>query len=264
MIHLILIFTSILDLPTIITAIGSARTKSLFKAILIALAAALIGEVIKVATRPAYSFLSFFLYGAIGQIIVAIVVFKVAQIIRRIENKYFRNSVALISVILPLCIAAILISLILTTEAKQKSVVVSQDMQPIHKPIDVAEEMQAAQKPVVVTKKSPSDQMQEDKQSDIDMMLETHKAVTGSYLPSARAVMQSAEEGMPEAQNVIATHYKNGTGGLPQDYVKAYMWASLSAMQGNATALDIRLELMQSMTSQQVIQGERLAKERLH
>lgn len=86
MYHIVYALVSIIDFPTIITAIGSARTKARWKAILLALGAALLGELALAASRPSYEFFSFYMHRAIGQLIVATLVFKLAQFIRRMKK----------------------------------------------------------------------------------------------------------------------------------------------------------------------------------
>jgi len=49
--------------------------------------------------------------------------------------------------------------------------------------------------------------------------------------------------------------------GVPQDYVKAHMWFNLSAAQGEQDAAEDRDKVAQRMTSAQVAEEQKLARE---
>ena len=54
--------------------------------------------------------------------------------------------------------------------------------------------------------------------------------------------------------------YADGKG-LPQDYVKAYVWLNLAAAEGVAKALELKEHLRSVMTADQVDDAQRLAAE---
>jgi TPR repeat protein len=49
--------------------------------------------------------------------------------------------------------------------------------------------------------------------------------------------------------------------GVPQDYVKAHMWFNLSAAQGEQDAAEDRDKVAQRMTSAQIAEAQKLARE---
>jgi hypothetical protein len=49
--------------------------------------------------------------------------------------------------------------------------------------------------------------------------------------------------------------------GIPQDYVVAHMWLNLAAARGNANALRNRDIAAKKMTSAQIAEAQRLARE---
>ena len=69
---------------------------------------------------------------------------------------------------------------------------------------------------------------------------------------------QAAEEGNVIAQNEVGIMYAKGEG-LPQDYVQAHMWFSLSAAQdGDTHNRDI---IAAKMTPAQIAEAQKLARE---
>ena len=64
--------------------------------------------------------------------------------------------------------------------------------------------------------------------------------------------------GLSGAQMFLADAYENGNG-VGQDFVRAYMWYSLSAAQGNDNAVKSRDALSAKMTAQQLKQAKAMA-----
>jgi TPR repeat protein len=58
----------------------------------------------------------------------------------------------------------------------------------------------------------------------------------------------------------LGEFYANGQG-VPQDYVQAHMWYNLAAGQNVERAAKAREDLAKSMTSEQIAEAERLARE---
>jgi TPR repeat protein len=69
-----------------------------------------------------------------------------------------------------------------------------------------------------------------------------------------------AEEGDALAQYNLGVMYANGQG-VPQDYVQAHMWVNLAAAQGYEMAVKGREILTKGMTSNQIAEAQRLARE---
>ena len=63
-----------------------------------------------------------------------------------------------------------------------------------------------------------------------------------------------------EAQYNVGLMYKTGMS-VPVDMVKAYTWVNLAAAQGHIGAIAARDSLLQSMTPQQITEGQRASRE---
>lgn len=70
----------------------------------------------------------------------------------------------------------------------------------------------------------------------------------------------SAEKGNAPAQFSLGFVYERGLG-LPQDYVRAYMWFSLAAAQGTKGAAEWRERLAAGMSPAQITEAQKLASE---
>jgi TPR repeat protein len=69
-----------------------------------------------------------------------------------------------------------------------------------------------------------------------------------------------AEQGNPAAQSNLALMYAKGQG-VPRDYVRAYMWSSLSASKGHQDGAKNRSAVSKGMTPAQIQQAQKLASE---
>ena len=69
-----------------------------------------------------------------------------------------------------------------------------------------------------------------------------------------------AESGAPEALFDLGLFYSTGTG-VPVDLVAAHKWFNLAALKGNREARQARTELAALMTTDEVAQAQRLARE---
>ena len=78
------------------------------------------------------------------------------------------------------------------------------------------------------------------------------------YATDASWFRKAAEEGNVFAQHALGVLYVKGEG-VPQDYVQAHMWSSLSAAQGGGTNnQDI---IAARMTPPQIAEAQKLARE---
>jgi TPR repeat protein len=82
----------------------------------------------------------------------------------------------------------------------------------------------------------------------------------GDYETAARLFHPLAEQGDAAAQYNLGVMYANGEG-VPQDYVEAHMWLNLAVAQGNDDAKAARDIVAKLMTSEQVAEAQRLARE---
>ena len=77
---------------------------------------------------------------------------------------------------------------------------------------------------------------------------------------SVEQIRAKAEQGDASAQYNLGVIYEKGQG-VQQDYVKAYMWASLAADQGLEDAIKKLDYLVKILTPSQIEEGQRLARE---
>ncbi len=71
---------------------------------------------------------------------------------------------------------------------------------------------------------------------------------------------KAADQGHASAQSNLGLRYAEGQG-VPQDYVRAHMWFSVSSAQGNQLAAKNRDHIAPRMTPAQTAEAERLARE---
>ena len=74
----------------------------------------------------------------------------------------------------------------------------------------------------------------------------------------------AADQGLAGAQGTLGNLYRNGLG-VPQGYVVAHMWFSLVGAQSSGfsreACVDARDEVAARMTSEQIAEAQRLARE---
>ena len=80
------------------------------------------------------------------------------------------------------------------------------------------------------------------------------------YTTALRLIRPLAEQGDASAQYNLGVFYDNGLG-VPQDLVRAYMWFTLSAAQGKDGAAVFRDLIARRMTSTQITEAQKLARE---
>lgn len=71
---------------------------------------------------------------------------------------------------------------------------------------------------------------------------------------------KAAEQGQASAQHALGVMYYNSEG-VPQNLVKAHVWLNLAGARGYTDAPKLRDEVAQWMTSAQIAEAQRLAKE---
>jgi uncharacterized protein len=86
------------------------------------------------------------------------------------------------------------------------------------------------------------------------------KLMNKEYTEAAKWVQLSADQGYPPSQLNLAIMYYEGQG-VPRDIVRAHMWMSLAALQGDANAANYRDQIAKSLTPAQVEQSLKLIKE---
>ena len=71
---------------------------------------------------------------------------------------------------------------------------------------------------------------------------------------------KAAEQGHPEAMLYLGVMYAEGRG-VPQDYVRAHMWFSLSAAKGEQKAVKTLEMAERQMTPAQITEAQKLARD---
>jgi TPR repeat protein len=81
----------------------------------------------------------------------------------------------------------------------------------------------------------------------------------GDYVPATRVFRMLAEQGNAKAQNVLGVMFRKGEG-VAKSPARARMWFSLAAKRGEAGARAELREVSQTMTAQEILQAEAMAK----
>ncbi len=81
----------------------------------------------------------------------------------------------------------------------------------------------------------------------------------GDYTTMFRELKPLAERGNIKAQFNLGLMYDIGRG-VPQDYTRAYFWLSLAAAQGDSRGIKVRDALASVMTSAEVAEGQKMAR----
>lgn len=79
-------------------------------------------------------------------------------------------------------------------------------------------------------------------------------------IESAQQYMSVAELGDLQAQFALAVMYTNGHGGLEKDYILAYKWATMAAMNGNVESAMLVELLIPQMTRQALETSRKMIK----
>ena len=94
-------------------------------------------------------------------------------------------------------------------------------------------------------------------------MYKKGQGVPQDYSEAENWLRLAADQGHANAQNELGILYATGQG-VPQDYVLAHMWFNLSAEQGDGQAVEIRDRAAGLLTSDQLAEAGRLARDRNH
>ena len=86
------------------------------------------------------------------------------------------------------------------------------------------------------------------------------RGIRQNYAAAMKWYRLAAEQGDAEAQFNLGALYAKGRG-APQDYVSAHMWFNLAAAQGRHEAETKRDDLAKLMTSAQIAEAQKLARE---
>jgi predicted aspartyl protease len=97
-------------------------------------------------------------------------------------------------------------------------------------------------------------------QSSLGYMYDHGQGVTQDFQEAVKWYRLSAEQGFSAAQYNLALMYVQGLG-VPLDYIRAYMLFDLAATQGVNEAQSYRDILAQQMTSSQIEEAQKIARE---
>ncbi len=81
----------------------------------------------------------------------------------------------------------------------------------------------------------------------------------GDYATALKEFRVLAEQGDADAQFNLGVMYRIGHG-VPEDFVRAHLWANLAAAQGDEPARKYRDRLATRMTTAQLAEAQRLAR----
>ena len=96
-------------------------------------------------------------------------------------------------------------------------------------------------------------------QLNLGIMYNNGDGVVQDYAEAARWYKLAAVQGDVSAQIYLGAGYATGEG-VMQDYVRAHMWYNLSAVK-NSSAAGFRDIIAKKMTSQQIAEAQKLARE---
>ncbi len=94
----------------------------------------------------------------------------------------------------------------------------------------------------------------------LGLMYAKGQAVPQDAIMAVSWYQKAADQGHPLAQNNLGFMYGQGSG-VKQNFVQAHMWYSLAAAAGTVLSEENRSLLALKMTSRQITEGQRLARE---
>ncbi len=98
-------------------------------------------------------------------------------------------------------------------------------------------------------------------QQNLGVMYEDGTGVLQDHREAIAWYSASAEQGNIIAKLNLGVLYERGTPDVPRDVVRTHMWYNLAAAQGHADAGQLRDDIAETMTPEQVAEAQRLAQE---
>ena len=97
-------------------------------------------------------------------------------------------------------------------------------------------------------------------QYNLGQMYRNGQGVPQDYKTAVKWYSLAAEQGFADAQINLGARYYKGQGVI-QDYVRAHMWFNIAAIPGDKTASKNRDIVAKRMTSSQISEAQKLARE---
>ena len=97
-------------------------------------------------------------------------------------------------------------------------------------------------------------------QFNLGVMYANGEGVIQDYKQAVKWYRKAAEQGDATAQYNLGVMYDNGRG-VPKDYVMAHMYWNIAAVSGNKSAIKGRGLVEKKMTSSQIAEAQKLARE---
>ena len=97
-------------------------------------------------------------------------------------------------------------------------------------------------------------------QYNLGVMYNNGNGVPQDYEEAVRWYQLAAEQGHSKAQGNLGVMYAFGNGVI-KDYVYAHMWGNIASMNGNDLGALLRDDFAEKMTSSQIEEAQRLARE---
>ncbi len=97
-------------------------------------------------------------------------------------------------------------------------------------------------------------------QYNLGAMYDEGLGVPQDYVQAVKWYRKAAEQGHASAQYSLGAMYAQGHG-VTQDYVQAHTWFNLAGAQGDKVAFTSRDRVAKRMTTAQIAEAERLARE---
>ena len=99
-----------------------------------------------------------------------------------------------------------------------------------------------------------------DAQCNLGIAYASGKAGPQDYEEAAKWFRLAAEQGQVTAQYNLGVAYAAGQG-VPQDNLQAYAWVNIAAKQRHEMAKELQLQILKTMTPDQITEGQRLSRE---
>ena len=97
-------------------------------------------------------------------------------------------------------------------------------------------------------------------QFNLGKMYYKGEVVPQDYKQAAKWYRKAAEQGKAADQQYLGEMYEYGKG-VPQDIAQAHMWYNIAAANGDELAKKFRINLARKMTSDQIAEAQRMARE---